>query len=237
MFVTVIIWILAFFTAFILGATITARLKMSKISKKIEQSVDKQKIGVPNELQNAIDDLLNGVKQDYEKDNKHAVLKAVFNVAGSKENDKSIITTCANVVLGVAKAVNPNSPKPLAEFSIEHTFAFINNVTFKVEEILDYIDMPLLKNMDISKVFGVAKLSANIMGNTAVKYGSKFASVIFMILGSLNPVNWVRRIISANITAGLKREVVFAIISVVAWQSLKLYLKEGELSAIEKKTA
>lgn len=237
MIFTVIAWIFAFFMAFILGATITARVKISKISKKIEQSVGNQKIGVPNELQNAIDDLLNKVEQGYEKDNKHAVLKAVFNVADSKENDKSIITTCANVVLGVAKVVNPNSPKPLAEFSIEHTFEFINDVTYKIEEILDYIDMPLLKNMDISKVFGVAKLSANIMGNTAVKYGSKFASVIFTTLGSLNPVNWVRRIVSANITAGLKREVFLAIIAVVAWQSLKLYLKEGYVSSIEKKSA
>ena len=227
MIMAIISWILVFVGGLTLGITITAFAKVKGVRNRISESVQNQKTGVAEDYQKAIDGILDEKKKEYLKENKYAVIKTVLGMPTKKDGDKSYFKMYADVVSAVAKTVNPQSPKPLLEFSIKHTFEFIDDVTKKLEEILDYIDLPLLKNSDVGEVYNFVQIGLGIAQNPVVQSGVevvKKVNPILKVLNFFNPAKWISGLLSAIFTASITRDVIFAVADVVAWQSLKLYL-------------
>ena len=145
------------------------------------------------------------------------------------DGEKTYFKTLAEVVSAVAKTVNPQSPKPLYEFSVKRTFEFIGGVTHKIEEVLNYIDLPLLKQSDIGAVYNVVRLGLSVAQNPVVKGGAQVvekAGPLLVIFRFLNPVRWINGLITAIFTTSITRDLIFASLEVVAWQTLKLYLTD-----------
>lgn len=216
------------FSGFILGVVITLYIKVKSVRQKIEKSVQEQKIGAPQNFIKAIEEVLADKKKEYLKDNEHSVFNKLFGKKSKTDGQKSYFKMLAEVVSAVATTVNPQSPKPIYEFSVKRTFEFIDGVTYKIEEVLNYIDLPLLKQSDIGGVFGLVRLGVKFAQNPVVKGGVEVANKtgVWVILRLINPVAWINALITAIFTSSISRDLSFAALEVVAWQALKLYLTD-----------
>jgi len=118
---------------------------------------------------------------------------------------------------------NPESKNPMLEFSVKEAFEFANSVTVQVEKVLNAIDVSLLKNCDISAVFGMAKLVVGVTGNKIVKTALGVSGKISRLLKILNPFSWLKRLIQTAFTTLLIREIIFASIEIIAWTFAEFY--------------
>jgi hypothetical protein len=128
----------------------------------------------------------------------------------------------------VIEVINPDKAKMDYWQTIKQAFDFINDVTVDLECVFNSLQMPMLKSVDLSTIYGFVDLKNKINELKLVKTAKTIAkpiSPIIKILKFLNPVKWLAMLITAIFTASLTRDLIFAFAEIVAWEFSQFYAK------------
>ena len=159
----------------------------------------------------------------FKRKNRFHVFKMVI---GFKPKTNGYFAMYGAIIRDVAKLQNPESTYPFLEFTIKQAFDFISEITVDLECVLDSLSMPMLKNLDLSTIYGFADFKKRIDDIKAVKTAKKIVkpvSPLLKVIKLLNPVNWVTMLIRAIFTASLTRDLIFAFADIVALEFSKFY--------------
>lgn len=221
MFFTILGWVGLFLGGFLLGVFIILLAKVRKTKKVIFTNVQKNKSVVGKDSKK-IKEIVSKKRKIYKKKNRFHVLKTVV---GLKSKTTGYFTMYGEIINEVAKLQNPESQNPFLEFTIKQAFDFIDGVTIDLEEILNTLDLPMLKNIDISTIYGFIDLSNKINQIKFVKTAKKISKPIVKILRFLNPVKWLSLFITTIFTASLTRDLIFVLADIVAFEFSEFYVQ------------
>ena len=224
MFLTILGWIGLFFAGILLGLFVVLLLKVKKTRKKISDKIEKKKSINACDKQE-VNDIVKAQCKIYKRKNRFHVFKTVI---GLKPKTKGYFAMYGDIINGVAKIQNPESQNPFLEFTLKQAFDFVEMVTIDLESILNDLQMPMLKNVDVSNVFGVVDFKNKVLEIKAVKSVIKITrpfKPIKKLLALLNPIRWVSTLITAIFTASLTKDLIFASADVVAYEFANFYSK------------
>ncbi len=225
MFWTVIAWLGLLASGILLGGIIVILAKVKILRKKIISSVNVEKRPIPHGSVKDVEEIVKRKKKEYLKANKFVIFKRFLGLKG-KKSQKRYFKMYLDIIKEVAKTINPTSENPLLEFSVAQAFAFIDEVTYKTEYIIDGLGLPVLKNLDVSTVFWFINIKSAFDRSKAgkvVKGASKVAKPILRGLKILNPVKLVNSLVTAILVSSATRNLIFALADLVAWEFVKFY--------------
>ena len=224
MFLTVLGWIALFFAGFLLGLLLILLFKVKKTKRAIFKGLQERKRFFNGERAK-IDEIVNKKRKIFKRKNRFHVFKKVI---GLKVKTDGYFAMYGEIIHEVAKMQNPQSNAPFLEFSIKQAFDFINDVTVDLECVFNSLQMPMLKSVDLSTIYGFVDLKNKINELKLVKTAKTIAkpiSPIIKILKFLNPVKGLAMLITAIFTASLTRDLIFAFADIVAWEFSQFYAK------------
>ncbi|MBR2337434.1 MAG: hypothetical protein IKA61_05785 [Clostridia bacterium] len=219
---TVFEWIGLFVGGLVLGLVIVLLIKIKSTKKIILKKINQKKKIAPRDRA-SIDAIIKRQRKIYKKKNRFHVFKTVI---GLKPKSKGYFAMYGDIINGVAKLQNPDSQKPFLEFSISQAFDFIDCVTVDLEEILNALDMPVLKEIDLATMFGVVDITKRFSDIKLIKGAKRITKPIkpfIKLFKVLNPVKWVTGTVTAICTASLTRDLIFAAADIVAWEFAQFY--------------
>ena len=222
MFFTVLGWVAMFFAGFLLGLLLILLVKLKKTKKAIFNGLQHRKRFFNGEMAK-IDELVMVKRRAFKRKNRFHVFKKVL---GLKVKTKGYFAMYGEIIREIAIMQNPESNAPFLEFTIKQAFDFISDVTVDLESVLNSLEMPMLKSVDLSTIYGFVDLKNKINELKVVKTAktiTKPISPILKILRVLNPVKWLTTLITAIFTASLTRDLIFAFADIVAWEFSQFY--------------
>lgn len=222
MFLTVLGWIALFFAGFLLGLLFILLLKIKRTKRAIFKGLQERKRFFNGERAR-IDEIVNKKRKIFKRKNRFHVFKKVI---GLKVKTDGYFAMYGEIIREIATIHNPQSQTPFLEFSIKQAFEFISDVTVDLECVFNSLQMPMLKNVDLSTIYGFVDLKNKISELKVVKAAktiTKPISPILKILKLLNPVKWFAMLITAIFTASLTRDLIFAFADIVAWEFSQFY--------------
>lgn len=228
MFFAVLSWIFALIGGFVTGAIIIVFIKLKRVRIHIFKTANQKKELISSDKTDRIDAVVNGYFAQYKKANRFTVFKKVVGI--SVKTDQKYLYMYGDIIRSVATVYNESSKNPLLEFTVRNLFDFINSVSFDVEGLIDSLDMPMLKNLDISSFYGVYNFSKRVSGGAVAKSAKKVIKPIAKIknfVRFINPVTFIKGVIDAVFTASLTRDVMFAVAEIIAWEFAVFYSKNN----------
>ena len=180
MFFTVLGWICLFFAGLLLGVLFVVLTKVRETRSKIAKIISKKKSNYSYNKEK-INIIVKQQRKIYKKKNRFHVLKKV---AGFTPKTKGYFAMYGEIINEVAKLQNPQSNMPFLEFSVNQAFDFINDVTLDLEDVISSLDMPVLKTMEVSTIYGFVDLKNRINQIKAIKVnhliGFKNLKILFI---------------------------------------------------------
>lgn len=225
MFWTVIGWIGLLVSGILLGGIIVILAKVKSLRKTIISSANVERRTVPHGSVEDVEKIVKSKRKEYLKANKFVIFKTFLGIKG-KKSQKCYIKMYLDIIGEVANIINPNSENPLLEFSVAQAFEFFNEVTHKTENIIDSLNLPVLKNLDMSTVFWFINIKSTFdrsKTGKVVKGVSKVAKPIAKVLKVLNPVKLINSLVTAILISSATRNLIFALADLVAWEFVKFY--------------
>ena len=232
MLLTVLGWLGLFFGGLLIGLLIVLLIKVKAVKKTISVTLEKRKSYYKSDKER-IEQKLKTTKKKYKKQNRFHVIRTVL---GFKAKKSGYIKMYGDIINEVAKLQNPDSQKPFLEFTAKQAFDFVEKVTVDFEEILNSLDMPMLKNMDVSTIYGVVDVVKKVSSIKPIRGAKKISEKmkpIFNALKILNPVKFTTTLITAIFTASLKRDLIFALADVVALEFSEFYARCKSENVVE----
>ena len=225
MFWTVIGWIGLLVSGILLGGIIVILAKVKSLRKMIMSSANVERRTVPHGSVEDVEKIVKRKRKEYLKANKFVIFKTFLGLKG-KKSQKRYVKMYLDIIGEVANIINPNSENPLLEFSVEQAFAFINEVTYKTEYIIDSLNLPVLKNLDMSTVLWIINIKSTFdrskVGKVA-KGSTKVAKFIAKVVAGPNPVRIINKLVTAILVSSATRNLIFALADLVAWEFVKFY--------------
>ena len=225
MFWTVIGWIGLLVSGILLGGIIVILAKVKCLRKTVNSNVNVERRPIPHGSVEDVEKIVKRKRKEYLKANKFVIFKTFLGLKG-KKSQKRYYKMYGDIIKEVALLINPTSENPLLEFSVEQAFAFINEVTYKTEYIIDSLNLPVLKNLDVSTVFWFINIKSTFdrsKTGKVVKGVSKVAKPIAKVLKVLNPVKFINSLVTAILISSATRNLIFALADLVAWEFVKFY--------------
>ena len=222
MFLTVLGWIGLFFAGLVLGIVVILLIKVKKTKRAIFKGLQQRKKFFNGEREK-IDEIVNVKRKIFKRKNRFHVFKKVI---GLKTKTSGYFAMYSEIICEIAAMHNPQSKSPFLEFSIQQAFDFINDITVDLECVFNSLEMPMLKNVDLTTIYGFVDFKNKINELKLVKTAktiTKPISPIIKVLKFLNPVKWLAMLITAIFTASLTRDLIFAFADIVAWEFSQFY--------------
>ena len=222
MFLTVLGWIGLFFAGLVLGIVVILLIKVKKTKRAIFKGLQQRKKFFNGEREK-IDEIVNVKRKIFKRKNRFHVFKKVI---GLKTKTSGYFAMYSEIICEIAAMHNPQSQSPFLEFSIKQAFDFINDITVDLECVFNSLEMPMLKNVDLTTIYGFVDFKNKINELKLVKTAktiTKPISPIIKVLKFLNPVKWLAMLITAIFTASLTRDLIFAFADIVAWEFSQFY--------------
>lgn len=217
-------WIFSALFGIFLGGIIAIYFIIKSIRKKISLSLDKNR---PFEVFDGhvkeVGLIIESKKQEYKKAEKGNVFRAVAGL--KKKNPRKTHKIYTEIITEVAKVFNSDSKNPFLEFSVREAFGFVRTATERIEDILNAVNLSLLKNCDLSAVFGMAKLVGTVKDNKVVKGVTSFSGKVTRVIKLLNPFFWLKKIIQTVFVTLITTELIFASAEIVGWTFAEFYFE------------
>ena len=216
------------------GFVFVLLLKVRSTRKKI--NVELQKIGAHNldsVQKSKIEQIILSKRKLYKKQNKGVVFRSVFGL--NKKNAGVFPKAYFDIVKEVSVVFDNVRQRPYLDFSIKSGVIFLHKVVDRFESVIDATEIPILKNLNVSKVAGISSFTGKILSNKVVKKAMTFKARLLNVLKFLNPYHWVKKIALSYFFAQIINELLLASVDIVAWEFARFY-EQGQ-SRIELKTA
>lgn len=152
------------------------------------------------------------------------------NLKGAQSNIEFAKNISVELVLNIAKKFFPESKHPLYELSINEVLMLGSYVSKRLDEVLDYRGIRIIRKLKISTIVGFTEVKEKIESSSVVKATKKYKimealSATKKVINIVNPVYWARRlIINTSINVVVKR-LCLIMISVVGEETYKIYSK------------
>lgn len=138
----------------------------------------------------------------------------------------------SNVILDIVTKYFPNSKRPLLELSIDELIMLMRYITDRVDKLLGYRGIKILRKVKLSTIMNVIDKSIKVNNTqvvqTAKKYKvGKIIKTSGMILNALNPFYWIKKGTTKIVTATLYKKIMLIIISIAGEETYKIYSKQA----------
>ncbi|MDY2879470.1 MAG: hypothetical protein SOT34_00825 [Candidatus Borkfalkiaceae bacterium] len=210
--------LLAAFFGFLAGAALGVYFIVKRVSRRMTE-----KIGLPDvgdgERAAEVEAVVLAHKKQFRRSMRGSVF---FKTIGAGKKRRPEVGYYA-MVREIAAIFNPSSKSPVFELSEREVFAFAHTVTRRLTEILKELDVPFLSSLNLSSLLSAAGAATTVARKKWIAPASKVLGVISRIVNLVNPFYWGKKVVSAEISGLLYREIVEASVSVVGREFAALY--------------
>lgn len=152
------------------------------------------------------------------------------NLKGAQSNIGYAKDLSVELVLSIAKKFFPESKHPLYELSINEVLMLGTYVSKRLDEVLDFKGLRILRKLKITNIVGFTEVKEKIESNSIVKATKKYKvmealSATKKVINIVNPVYWARKFfINTTINMVIKK-LCIVMIGVVGEETYKIYSK------------
>lgn len=214
--------ILAGVLGFVFGGVIVMLVKIKRVRKKINGELQKDVINELADLQKTkVEGVITEKRKLYKKKNKGVIARDVLGLKKKKQNvfPKAYV----DIIKDVSAIFDEDGQRPYLKFSVKSGFEFLQRVIDRVESVLNATEISVLKNLKISTIADVTKISSKVFTNKAVKTGMSFSKRFFNLLNVVNPYHWIKKIVLSIFFTKIINEILLASVDIVAWEFARFY--------------
>lgn len=169
-------------------------------------------------LNEEINNKLNEEIKDYKKAHHSSIVLCIQGMLDKIEIMTNYIT----------KSIYPDSNNPLFEITVKQTIDLAQNISYKVDELLNRRALKILKRLKISQVIQLSLIKRKIDDNIILKLNSKYKitqkfGFIKGIINFVNPVYWIKKILMSTVIIFILRKICIKIINIASQETFKAY--------------
>lgn len=150
------------------------------------------------------------------------------------KGSKSITYTynlCTKLIVDTARDFYPNSKHPLFELSISEILQLSEYIRLRIDEMLDYKGLRILKKVKVSTILNMADAKKVIEENEIVKATKKYRlkttyQAAKKVINLVNPLWWAKKLVIDGTFNILINKLCVVVIGIVGEETYKIYSKK-----------
>lgn len=211
--------IVAVLFGMIAGAVIGVLAIVKKVRKDISARLPRTDKIEGEENRALVEEIVRARKKRFRRSVRGSVFVKTFGVGKKRKADIGYYA----MVKEIAAVFNPSSRSPVFELNEKEIFSFAHDVTMRLTDIVRELNVPFVSTASLSSLISSADVAVSVAKNKWVGTTSKVVGYLLRVINVLNPFYWVKKILTAETTFLLYREVVEASIEIVGKQFAALY--------------
>lgn len=138
---------------------------------------------------------------------------------------------CAKLIEDTATDFFPNSKHPIFELTIDELLELMTYIRNRIDEMLDYKGISLLRKLRISTILNLADTKKIIEENEIVKATKKYRlksswQAAKKVINLINPLWWAKKLVIDGTFNILLNKMCIVVIGIVGEETYKIYSKK-----------